>query len=84
MRGSAVAERLQPSVLCRTVAHAVGSAGDVYLCHPFLVHSATWPHRGSEARMVAQPAVHVARGFDIDGTDPSPVARAIAMGLGRA
>ena len=22
-------------------------AGDVYLCHPFIVHTATWPHRGT-------------------------------------
>jgi len=23
---------------------ATGEAGDVYLCHPFLVHAAGWPH----------------------------------------
>jgi hypothetical protein len=32
-------------------------------------------------RMIAQPATHVADGFAIDGTDPSPVARAIVNGL---
>lgn len=57
---------------------------DVFLCHPFMVHSATWPHRGTAPRMIAQPAVHVADGFAIDGTDPSPVARAIVAGLAMA
>jgi hypothetical protein len=33
---------------------ATGSAGDVYLCHPFLVHAAQM-HRGREARFMAQP-----------------------------
>ena len=57
---------------------AVGRAGSVYLCHPFLVHSAR-PHRGSEPRFLAQPpllpadpAAHVLRA---DGT--TPVERAI-------
>ena len=56
-------------------------AGDVYLCHPFIVHTATWPHRGTTPRMMAQPAVHVRDGFAVDGSDPSPVARAIVAGL---
>ena len=38
---------VRPSVLCRTVVHATGRAGDVFLCHPFIVHTATWPHRGT-------------------------------------
>jgi hypothetical protein len=71
----------RPSVLCRPVAHATGKAGDVYLCHPFIVHTATWPHRGATPRMIAQPAVHVRDGFVLDGSDPSPVARAIMTGL---
>jgi hypothetical protein len=33
---------------------ATGPAGTVYLCHPFLVHSAQ-PHRGTEPRFMAQP-----------------------------
>ncbi|QHC24052.1 phytanoyl-CoA dioxygenase [Streptomyces sp. GS7] len=71
----------RPSVLCRATAHATGKAGDVYLCHPFIVHTATWPHRGTIPRMMAQPAVHVREGFIVDGSDPSPVARAITAGL---
>ncbi|HET7016033.1 MAG TPA: phytanoyl-CoA dioxygenase family protein [Streptosporangiaceae bacterium] len=75
------AEFWRPSVLCRPVAHATGQAGDVFLCHPFIVHTATWPHNGAGPRMIAQPAVHVADGFALDGSDPSPVAQAIVAGL---
>ena len=74
----------RPSVLCRPVAHATGNAGDVFLCHPFVVHTATWPHRGTAPRMIAQPAVHVRDGFALDGSDPSPVACAIVAGLAMA
>ncbi len=81
MAGGDVPERLQPSVLCRQVVHATGHAGDVYLCHPFMVHTSTWPHRGTTPRMMAQPVVEVPEGFAVDGTDPSPVARAIVEGL---
>lgn len=78
------AEFWRPSTLCLPVAHAIGRAGDIYLCHPFIVHTATWPHRGTMPRMIAQPAVHVRGGFAIDGSDPSPVARAIVAGLASA
>jgi phytanoyl-CoA dioxygenase PhyH len=78
---SADADFWRPSILCLPVAHATGRAGDVFLCHPFIVHTATWPHRGSGPRMLAQPAIHVQDGFDLDGSDASPVARAIVAGL---
>lgn len=74
----------RPSTLCRTVAHATGNAGDVFLCHPFIVHTATWPHRGTGPRMISQPAVNAPDGFVLDGSDPSPVARAIVQGLAMA
>jgi hypothetical protein len=38
----------------RPIAHATGGAGDVYLCHPFLVHGAQ-SIRGSLPRFMAQP-----------------------------
>jgi hypothetical protein len=38
----------------RAVALATGSAGTVYLCHPFLVHAAQ-PHHGATPRFLAQP-----------------------------
>ena len=72
------------SVLCLTDAHATGRAGDVFLCHPFIVHTATWPHRGAGPRIIAQPAINAPAGFALDGSDPSPVARAIVEGLGSA
>jgi hypothetical protein len=81
MPGGSVPDLLRPSVLCRTIAEATGRAGDVFLCHPFVVHTATWPHRGEEPRMMAQPGVAVPDGFALDGTDGSPVARAIVEGL---
>jgi Phytanoyl-CoA dioxygenase (PhyH) len=73
-----------PSTLCLNTAHATGRAGDVFLCHPFMVHTATWPHRGTGPRMIAQPAVSAPDGFALDGSDPSPVAQAIVKGLAMA
>lgn len=39
------------------IALATGSPGDVFLCHPFLVHAAQC-HRGSVPRVIAQPPRH--------------------------
>jgi hypothetical protein len=33
--------------------------------------------------MIAQPAAHARDGFSLDGSDPSPVAQAIVIGLTR-
>ena len=61
------------------IAHATGEAGDVYLCHPFLVHAATWPHRGTTPRFIAQPPIAIngdlQLGGDVDRL--SPVARVV-------
>src|SRR5262249_51648480 len=35
---------LRPSTFRRPSVRATGHAGDVYVCHPFPVHRATWPH----------------------------------------
>jgi hypothetical protein len=78
-----VTRQLRSSVLSRPAAHAAGRAGDVFVCHPFLVHTATWPHRGAQPRLAAQPGVAIGGGgFELDGTDPSPVAREIIAGPG--
>jgi hypothetical protein len=74
----------RPSTLCMNAAHATGKAGDVFLCHPFMVHTATWPHQGAGPRMIAQPAVNAPAGFALPGSDPSPVAQAIVKGLAMA
>jgi hypothetical protein len=65
------------------IAYATGEAGDVYLCHPFLVHAASWPHCGTAPRFVAQPPVSLAGDLRLDGDDRelSPVARAVRNGL---
>jgi hypothetical protein len=48
---------LPRSTFDRERSHATGRAGDVFLCHPFLVHRATWPHRGTRPRVLAQPEI---------------------------
>jgi hypothetical protein len=68
----------------RPRALATGEAGDVYLCHPFLVHAAQM-HRGSVPRFLAQPPLHPAEPFRLhraDG-DYSPVEIAIRQALER-
>jgi hypothetical protein len=60
---------------------ATGDAGTVYLCHPFLVHSAQ-PHRGTRPRFLAQPPLLPAGTLSADRTpDPSAVERAIQRAL---
>ena len=63
---------------------ATGAAGTVYLCHPFLVHSAQ-PHRGTRPRFMAQPPLLPAMPLQIDRLDDaySPVERAIRIALNR-
>ena len=63
---------------------ATGSAGDVFVCHPLLVHAASWPHRGHQPRFIAQPPIALLGSLDL-GRPPhqlSPAARAIRLGLG--
>ncbi len=60
---------------------ATGSAGDVFVCHPFLVHAASWPHRGDQPRFLAQPPIAVSNGLNLDGPRLSPVAMAIQLGV---
>ena len=74
--------RLPASTFRRPRARATGRAGDVYLCHPFLVHRATWPHRGLRPRIVAQPAIGLREPFALrDAPDACAVERAILRGL---
>jgi hypothetical protein len=56
----------------RPVSLVTGRAGDVFLCHPFLVHTASWPHTGPHPRIIAQPGVALHDAFPM--TPPlSPV-----------
>jgi hypothetical protein len=79
---SAVARSLPPRTFERDVALVTGKAGDVFVCHPFLVHAATWPHRGGAARMLAQPEIALLEPFTLASeAEACPVERAILRGL---
>ena len=76
-----LARRLPRATFARPSAFATGRAGDVFVCHPFMVHRATWPHRGATPRVIAQPGVAIDEPFALDGRDPRPVERAILAAL---
>jgi hypothetical protein len=64
---------------------AVGEAGTVYLCHPFLVHAAQI-NRGTQPRFMAQPPLLPAEPLQLsrpNRADYSPVELAIRRALGR-
>ncbi|MHC3468898.1 phytanoyl-CoA dioxygenase family protein [Streptomyces sp. 7R007] len=69
----------------RPLALATGRPGDVYLCHPFLVHAAQ-PHHGTRPRFMAQPPLTPAAPCELERPDGaySPVERAIRRGLSLA
>jgi hypothetical protein len=77
-----LAERLEASADRREVL-AVGEAGTVYLCHPFLVHAAQ-RHRGTEPRFLAQPPLGLKEPFQLEREDGSysPAEQAIRIALG--
>ena len=76
-----------PAALLRPTVHATGSAGDVFLSHPFLVHAATWPHTGTTPRFIGQPCIHHPEGEWLGGYDysdfstPSAVKDAVRLAL---
>ncbi|WP_055591437.1 phytanoyl-CoA dioxygenase family protein [Streptacidiphilus griseoplanus] len=67
----------------RPTALATGRAGDVYLCHPFLIHAAQ-PHHGTVPRFLAQPPLLPVGPLHLERPDGaySPVERAVRLGLG--
>ncbi len=68
----------------RREALALGKAGTVYLCHPFLVHAAQ-RHRGTAPRFMAQPPLLPREPISLcrrDG-DYSPVEEAILNAISR-
>jgi hypothetical protein len=64
---------------------AMGKAGTVYLCHPFLVHAAQ-RHRGKVPRFLAQPPLMPREPISLNRTDGdySPVEQAILGALSRS
>ena len=80
-----VVGRLPRSTWKRPRVRATGRAGDVFLCHPFVVHRATWPHRGTQPRMVAQPAVATYEPFALRPDMPAcAVERTVLDALARS
>ncbi|HEY6470582.1 MAG TPA: phytanoyl-CoA dioxygenase family protein [Candidatus Dormibacteraeota bacterium] len=76
----ALCEQVVPMSESRPVARVTGSVGDVYLCHPFLVHSGS-AHRGHTPRFMAQPPLRPIGEFDPFSANPTPVEQAIRDGL---
>jgi hypothetical protein len=72
-------QQVVPASTSRPVELATGSLGDVYLCHPFLVHAGT-AHRGQTPRFMAQPPLIAVEPLDLDSPNPTPVARAVLHG----
>jgi hypothetical protein len=62
---------------------ATGKPGTVYLCHPFLVHSAQ-AHRGIHPKFMAQPPLQLKGKLSLSAADSgySPVEEAIRLGIG--
>ncbi|TYR34890.1 phytanoyl-CoA dioxygenase [Mesorhizobium microcysteis] len=77
--GELAADDFASTANCEEVL-ATGEAGTVYLCHPFLVHSAQ-PHRGSRPRFMAQPPLLPKGEFD-PSLPPSAVQTAIRKAIG--
>jgi hypothetical protein len=67
----------------RPVALATGTPGDVFLCHPFLVHAAQ-PHHGTRPRFLAQPPLRLYQPLCLDRPDDdhSVVESTIRQALG--
>ncbi len=63
----------------RTETLATGAAGDVFLCHPFLIHAAQVNHTG-RPRLMSQPGIMLREQFDL-GHPTSPVELAIVDAL---
>jgi hypothetical protein len=80
--GLDIAPRLVEASAHRPVAYATGRPGDVYLCHPFLVHAAQ-PHHGSRPRFMAQPPLYGTVPYELERADGnySAVEFAIRRGL---
>ncbi|HQX45212.1 MAG TPA: hypothetical protein PK209_11695 [Saprospiraceae bacterium] len=66
----------------REEVYATGEAGTVYLCHPFLVHSAQ-AHKGSTPKFMAQPPLLLRNELNIANSemDYTPVEMAIRLAI---
>jgi hypothetical protein len=73
-------QKAVPASAHRPEAFATGATGDVYLCHPFLVHAAQ-PHRGRVPRFMAQPPLYSHGPLDLEAAVLPPVAQAVVNAL---
>jgi hypothetical protein len=85
--GMRIAPQLVKASAHRPLAYATGRPGDVYLCHPFLVHAAQ-PNHGTRPRFLAQPPLYPAVPYELERADGdhsaySAVEFAIRRGLAR-
>ena len=80
--GEALGPQVDAASANRPVAYATGQAGDVFVCHPFLVHAAQANH-GTRPRFLAQPAIMPNYPYRLDRPDGelSPVERTIKEAL---
>jgi hypothetical protein len=85
MNGPQVSALAAEASAGRPTTIATGRAGDVYLCHPFLVHAAQ-AVGGNTPRIMAQPPLAGTAPMELDRADGgySPVETAIRRGLGRS
>lgn len=76
-----LAQRLDSLPERKTVT-ATGSAGTVYLCHPFLVHAAQ-DHRGQTPKFMAQPPLFSKQAFTLNPPETScyPMEQAILRAI---
>jgi hypothetical protein len=77
--GSAIAATVHDSVPITDVVAATGGAGDVIVCHPFLVHSIN-PTSPPRERIASNVAVHGFEPLRLNGdpTSLSPAERMVA------
>jgi hypothetical protein len=82
MPGTEASPLVEHASSSRPVATATGESGDVYLCHPFLVHAAQRA-KGVAPRLMAQPPLAVRAPFAVSSHDEfgSPVEICIRNGL---
>jgi hypothetical protein len=80
--GTVLSPQVEAASADRPVTFATGIAGDVFICHPFLVHAAQ-PHHGTRPRFMAQPCIHPSKDHleaPYAGND-APVGRTIRQAL---
>lgn len=73
-----------PSLDSLPITFATGKAGDVYLCHPFLVHAGQ-ANLSSTPRFLAQPPLTARETLNVErqeGYEYSPVETSVRIGLG--